>query len=626
MKYLLVLISSLSIAASAMAQNDLDKADKCYNNKDYSCALPLYQSGYSQALYGQGLKYMVEFRTGYCYAQLNQLKEAKIWFLKSIATKSDYGYSWWNLANHLYNEKKYDSAAVCYQKAYQYLEKQEDKDNMLYWSGWSYFHSGKYTESAREYQKIKNRTDKYRLLDVYLSELFFRLNRYDSAVAYGLKAMEYIKPGDSTYALMLYDLGKAYRKQKDFSNSLATLEKGLGAASKYTGSLEWELGLLYNDMKEYRKSIEHYQKALSFYKSDSADTRVLLENIVKNSRKLNDPPALVKALQNLLPYSASKQDHYKEIARLQYGKLNQPKEAVKTADASLLHLAKEKDSTGFLIKSHKAWLLSLKGLISLRVKDSTGAIRYFTEALRYNSADATANLLMGDIFWKRDKPEEYKKYYSASYLYSIDSSLFHSMDMARAFGRQAHVRHFHYNYKPADIKSTIESALKYDSLQKEAVYLWAVCLKDHYSLGTYRDKCLGLLQQGIKKYAGDKKYVSDLYNAKGVLLDTKKDTAGSLKAFETGIKIYPGNLSVWGNLLAFHQRLKNEQAGLVSAEKLLAQLKSSKQKDNKNICQALIYKGDFFWRMEQKEDAKKAWQEALVWDPENSTAKERAKL
>jgi len=39
-----------------------------------------------------------------------------------------------------------------------------------------------------------------------------------------------------------------------------------------------------------------------------------------------------------------------------------------------------------------------------------------------------------------------------------------------------------------------------------------------------------------------------------------------------------------------------------------------------------VYKGDFLWRIEKKDDAKKAWQEALVWDANNATAKERVKM
>lgn len=39
-----------------------------------------------------------------------------------------------------------------------------------------------------------------------------------------------------------------------------------------------------------------------------------------------------------------------------------------------------------------------------------------------------------------------------------------------------------------------------------------------------------------------------------------------------------------------------------------------------------VYKGDFLWRSNKKDDAKKAYQEAMVWDNTNVTAKERIQM
>jgi len=181
-----------------------------------------------------------------------------------------------------------------------------------------------------------------------------------------------------------------------------------------------------------------------------------------------------------------------------------------------------------------------------------------------------------------------------------------------------------YSYKPTDIKHEVDQALKYDSMQKEAIYLWVVVLKDHYTLSTHRESCLALLDKGIKKYPADKKYISELYNAKAVITDVKKDSSGVRKSLEEAVKIYPENLSAWDNLMKHHYQQNSNSSGMLACDKLIALLK--KKNNSKMLANAFIYKGDFLWKQDKKEEAKKAYAEALVWDADNATAKERAKL
>lgn len=269
-------------------------------------------------------------------------------------------------------------------------------------------------------------------------------------------------------------------------------------------------------------------------------------------------------------------------------------------------------------------MLAMQGFIFLYTKDSAKAIKSFADAVRYDYSNLVANLRLGDIYWNRGKEDEFKKYYLNANIYSSDTLLNTKADLARAYARKAHVRYFYYSYKPTDIKNDVDNALKFDSLQKEVIYLWPVVLKDHYSLASHREACLFLLDKGIKKYAADKKYLSDLYNAKGVLLNTKKDSTGTHKAFEEGIKLYPDNLSVWDNLLKYFDAQKNYDGGIAACDRLIKQL--IKNKNNKSLATTFVYKGDFLWKQNKKENAKKAYAEALVWDADNATAKERAKL
>jgi predicted negative regulator of RcsB-dependent stress response len=607
-----------------IAQKEMADGDTCFNRGVYTCALINYQAAYDKNLYKPEEKYLIEFRLGYCYADAKNRPVSKSYYLKSVSSKSNYLYSWWNLGYTSYNESKNDSAILCYRKALQLAINQDDKDNILYWMGWSNYNKKDYQQAAAEFKKIIGRKGNNRLNDVSIAEVYLKDNSYDSALVYAQKAKETILPADSMYGLLQYDIGKIYRGKKEFGKSLEALDIAESANPKLKMNTEWEKGLLYADKKEYSKSNEHYTNTLAFYKNDSVNTRILLNNMLLNHRSANDYTGLIAALYRHLPYSQNKENNYKEIALVQYARLKQPMEAAKTAEAALALWGRGLDSTKAGMKIWKANMLALQGLIALNNKDTATALRHFTEAVKYDYSNMTAGLRLGDIYWNRDKPDEYKKYYSGIITVSSDSLMNTREDYARAYGRKSYVRYKYYSYKPADIKTDVEFALSYDSLQKEAIYLWVITLKDHYSLSTYRDKSLALLDRGIKKYAADKKHAGDLYNAKGVLLDTKKDTSGTRKAFEEGLKIYPDNLSLWDNLLKHHQAQKNEQAGITVSDRLIAQLK--KKKDSKQLAVAFIYKGDFLWRQDKKEEAKKAYNEALVWDTDNETAKARAKM
>jgi tetratricopeptide (TPR) repeat protein len=230
------------------------------------------------------------------------------------------------------------------------------------------------------------------------------------------------------------------------------------------------------------------------------------------------------------------------------------------------------------------------------------------------------------MYWNRDKPDSFKKHYDVitmSY-YNEDSVFYSKADIARSYARRAYVQYNYKGVKPSQIILDVESALKFDSLQKEAIYLWGVALKEDYTLSTKREPALKLIEKGITKFSTDKKYVSELYNVKAILLDTKKDTAGVEKALNESVRIYPDNISAWQNLFTFCNAAGRQEKGVAATEKLIPILQ--KKGDSKTLANALVYKGDFLWRLNKKDDAKKLYNEALIWDADNATAKERVKM
>ncbi len=492
-----IIVSCLLLSFIGFSQTELKTGDACFDKKDYDCALSNYLAGYNKALYTADLKYYVEYRIGYSNYETKKLNEAKAWYIKSIASKSDYGYVWWDLAYILYSQNRYDSAITCYRKAHQYLTKQEDKENMLYWTAWSYRGKYEYTSAVNEFKKIISRTNSYRLTDYNIADTYLQISNYDSALVYAKKAQAHIPVSDSMYWELQLRFARIYKGKKEYGKAHEALDISSAANPKKPGLLEWERGIVFANNNEYPKAVEAYKKSLTYY-SDSVNIRTLWGNIVACYRKTTEHAKLISAIYNYMPYLNDKENLYKEIANVQYIKLKQPKEANKTVELFISKLGKELDSNKTNMKSVRAYLHSLQGLISLDAKDSSQAKKYFTDALRVEYSNMTANLRMGDIAWNRKIEDDFKKYYTNMFVNTSDTILNSKEDISRAYARKSHVRYNFYSYKASDIKTDVESALKYDSLQKEVVYLWALVLKDHYSLVTYRDRCLGLLEKGIK--------------------------------------------------------------------------------------------------------------------------------
>lgn len=103
-------------ATTTTGENNMSNADQgttYYNMGSYDSAMLFYDKALAEnasdldAQYGKALTY---FSKGDLDASLT-------WTRKSIRTKSDYNLSWWLLGDIYYTNQKYDSAALCLERA-----------------------------------------------------------------------------------------------------------------------------------------------------------------------------------------------------------------------------------------------------------------------------------------------------------------------------------------------------------------------------------------------------------------------------------------------------------------------------------------------------------------------------
>lgn len=623
MKAFFIGIVGLLSSYILIAQSNIEKGNTCYDNKDYQCALDNFLIVLDKQLYKEGDRYLVEYYIGSCYNALKQYARAETYFLKAVASKPNDRLNSWGLADVNFNLKKFTDAVTWYKKAHDLASAAGEKDIINKWLGLSYYRLKDYTLALATFKKIRSRENKLYDVDANIGNAFLNQGKYDSAIHFYKIAEKFYSSGDTAVKVLRLNMGKAYRSLGKNDLAMEIQDDLIRRFPAYASPM-WEKGLIYVNKKEYSNAITWYKKALPYYVDDTTDYYTLCGNILSNYQLLDNYAEAVNWYLKRKDYALNKYFDYAKAASLQYAKLKQPVVAEKTCmeaiNAYQLETAVKKSSGKYdFVK-----LNSIAGKIALAKKDTVKAMKYFEEALRIDNAAYEANAGAGEIAWARKKQDDINKYYSVIYKSTYDTLLSSKKEIANVYGRSAFVDANIKKLQPSSYSYNVEKALSFDSAQKEAVLLWPIVLIKGYSyqLNNKRVACLNMLEKAIKLYATDKEYLSDLYNSKAVITD-QKDTAAIRKALEEAVKVYPDNIRPWDNLLKFYSSYDNAK-GAVMVDKLITILK--KKKDNVTLADAYVYKGDFLWRTNKKADARKQYAEALVWNPENKNAKERAKL
>ncbi len=608
---------------SGFCQSVVEKGNTCYDNKDYQCALDNYLIALDKKLYVEGERYLFEYHIANCYNILKQYANAEIYFQKALISKPNDYLSFWRLADVYYNQKKYTDAVINYKRASGITISAADKDNINKWLGNAYYRLKDYTNALLAYKSVQSREKLFYDIDASIGNSFLNLAKYDSALRYYKTAEKFYASGDTTIKSIRFNMGKTYRLLGNYDLAMEIHDALLKQYPAYSAAL-WEKGVIYATRKDYNNAITWYKSALPYYINDTTDYYILCGNIAANYQLLNNHAEEANWYLKRKDYASNKYFDYAKAAALQYGKLKQPGLAEKTCTEAINKYQLETAAKKTSGQTDFVKLNSIAGKIALEKKDTVKALQYFEAALKIDKTAYEANSGAAEIAWARKKTDDFKKHYELIYKTTYDTIVTSKKEIANVYARSAYVEANINKGLPSSYSSNVEKALSFDSMQKEAVLLWPVVLSKGYTydLNNKRNKCIGLLDKAIKLYATDKEYVSDLYNSKAVITD-QKDTAAIRKALEEAVKIFPENIRPWDNLLKFYTSYDNAR-GVLMADKLIAVLK--KKKDNATLAQAFVYKGDFLWRLNKKEEAKKQYTEALVWNPDNATAKERAKL
>lgn len=621
MKSVISFFFILTSIFAVKAQSAIETANTCYSKQDYQCALTNYLTALNNNGYKTSDKYLVEYRIGQCYYYQVQDEKALEYYKKCLVSYPDYFYALWGVADCYANLKKNSDALEYYKKTLALATSGEDKQSINYQIGEIYYDQKQYNSAVDYYRNVYSRTGDYSMLDAFIGDAFYYLAKYDSALAYYQKSEPAYKGNtDGMKKLKVFE-GRCSKQLGKKDEAMKYFDAAIALNPDY-GTAYWEKGIVFAEKKEYPQAIEWYKKALSkFTPKDTSDNYTLMGNLSACYREQKNYAEQVNWLLKRKDFSKNKYDEYASVATIQYARLKKSAEAEKTCKEVIPLYQTDEIGLKKTAQSNYIKLLNIAGKIALEKKDTSAAKKYFDEALGLNKYSYEANAGAGEIAWNRQDKDSYKQYYNNISRSGFDTLLTSKKEIANVYGRGAYVDA--YIDGESYYSSSVYSALLYDSAQKEAVLLWPILISnDSYATSQSKASCIAMLNKAAKQYSGDKEYVSNLYNSIAVLTPST-DTAAIRKALEEAVKIYPENIKPWDNLLKFYSSYDNAK-GSVMVEKLIAILK--KKKDNATTATAYIYKGDFLWRQDKKEEAKKAYQEALVWDSNNATAKDRVKL
>ena len=630
-KFVSVLVTIfLSTVAGNCQQSELTIGDSCFNARNYPCALENYLAGEKKNLVKPDKKAVLEYRIGYCYKMQKDYASSSAYFTRSLSTDPSYQNAYWERGANYKTQGMYKQALEDYDAALRLADTSSEVARISYQVADLYYDNKQYRSALEKALKISDRSEELaRYTDKLIGDIYQKLNKHDSALIYFEKARQFYTDKNSYgYATLLSDIGISSNKERRYHYAIENLNAATTISPQFRSAI-WGLGDSYYGIKNWDKAIEYYREASALYDNKDQSLLSLWGNIASCYKQKGDYQAYVVAEREKLKYTTNPFGPYYNIACVYYGGLKKPEEAENVltksktiyADSARQLKANGLTDTKYLYDIEK--INSLLGLIRLDKKDTARAIKLFNEVLKTNSTDYTANTSLGKIAWERNDVDAVKKYYSKAYAGYYDTLIHSNNYISTVFARKAYIAGYYNrsNYYESDLLT----ALKFDSLQKEALQMWPAALHlNEYSRKKYAAACVSLIDQGIKKYASDKEYVSNLFTSKAALLPDK-DSIGITKALEQAIRVNPENYTAWNNFLVFYQNHDNN-TGLKKSEALITQLKKTPAKNGTIISGAYVYKGDFLWRLNKKDDAKAAWNEALVWNSENKDVSSRLAL
>ncbi|RZM08750.1 MAG: tetratricopeptide repeat protein, partial [Pedobacter sp.] len=217
MKPCALLLFSILICLQAFSQDPVLAANKCYDEKNYECAMGKYKEAIADRKYQEKDLPLIKYRIGYALNELKQYEDAIPYLKEALAGPNLLGEGSWSLAWAYYNTKNYALALQNYEKAIpSYTGNNASIADLHYGKGISNMGLYRYKD-ALENMRLSIQFDSTNSnCYSYSGEASYNLGKYEDAIEFYRKALQKSSTEVGPTAGRYYWIGKSYAKLKKY--------------------------------------------------------------------------------------------------------------------------------------------------------------------------------------------------------------------------------------------------------------------------------------------------------------------------------------------------------------------------------------------------------------------------
>jgi tetratricopeptide (TPR) repeat protein len=509
-----IIILFLLLGLRAAGQ-EIETANKCYQDKDYKCASENYKKAIIGKKYDSKDYSLVLFRVGFAEGELNNYEEAIKYLKDAAAAKEGYGDAYWTLGGTYRKMEEFELAAESYSKAIlAFANDKQSLKTVYYWRARSYMDDERYSESLADLKSAMAIDSANGSYFASAGDAAYNLALYNDATRYYQKS---ILLGDNDKKIMAaryYWLGRSYFKLKKYEDALTALKGAIEYDPEYKDAY-WSIGANYYDQSKWTESIAAYTKAISFYKADTASLKDLYYYRGRSYSGIKDYVKAMADFDAILKIDpANRNGLWQKAFTFYYQK--KYKEAIPAYGLVIERVKGEASSLDDLYY--------FRGYCQLQLLDSAKAKSDFLLSLANNNKLLDPNIYMGHLSFAEKRYYEAKDYYNKGISgYKADSVILSEIYFRKGFSNLILGSTYFYT-----AKDDLKKSLQYDSLNKEAHRYMVDVYYGETNFGLAEkelDKCIQL-------YKNVKDSLARLYIYRGYARSQQKKYKESLTDYE----------------------------------------------------------------------------------------------
>jgi len=509
-------------------ENKFDRAiEEFYNaEKLWKSADDNYNN---MAAYIKSMRGKCQYKLGKYEVALNELNKAAL----LDSTVMDI---WETFGDVNFTLKNYDTSIYFFSKAIELYNK--NNDNSIY----SWVERGKVYDSLdKQDEAILNFKEAIRIKSFerepywLVGKSYEKKKKIDSSLIYFHEALARTDSEDvESMKLLNWEIGYMYKKNDKFDDAITYFQKALKIDDHYKEAYA-DMADCYVENKQYKQSIEPYQRAIYVYQQDKKDSLILSSLYLK----LGDVYMKTKDQSN------AKENYLSAL------KWNKGNNNASMNQANVLYANKKfKEAIPFFKKvidnpvpaepvvMQEAYYK--QGMCYLDFKDTGQAIASFEKSMSYKTTHDEAQLKLSEIYFAKKQFDKV-----GGLLTNLDSSLkkFDTAALTDMYYKKAMSELA--GGKPAEAKADFAKCIGYSGNNKKAYHGLgdaAMQTKEYPAAEEAYTHCLEL-------YKNDKDSLYKVYLYRAQAKSKQNNFAEAVEDIETANKLKPGNINITKSLI-----------------------------------------------------------------------------